>query len=222
MEFNIFRWEITLWFCLSSTTTWVFIIPWRTSVSSFEQLTRTWSYPSCTCEQSLAQEDHLGSGQSAMSKSTAKPKSTAINHHHLTNINSLLRVKKKKNSKRDTKAQTLDMVRAGLHCSFRISRQMLPLLLMFGWYTLVLKDTCKSIRVTHIIRSLTNVMTMNLKDDLSYWEQKKKTNLWWLERIIRRKVNGNQKDSSSIGTVRRSHDSCLPMEHVLSHRTLHQ
>ena len=150
MEFNIFRWEITLWFCLSSTTTWVFIIPWRTSVSSFEQLTRTWSYPSCTCEQSLAQEDHLGSGQSAMSKSTAKPKSTAINHHHLTNINSLLRVKKKKNSKRDTKAQTLDMVRAGLHCSFRISRQMLPLLLMFGWYTLVLKDTCKSIRVTHI------------------------------------------------------------------------
>jgi alpha-acetolactate decarboxylase len=28
--------------------------------------------------------------------------------------------------------QTLEMVRAGLHCSFNISRQMLPLLLMFG------------------------------------------------------------------------------------------
>lgn len=37
---------------------------------------------------------------------------------------------------------TLDMVRAGLHCSFKISRQMLPLLLIFGWKTFVLKATC--------------------------------------------------------------------------------
>ncbi|MFS7923770.1 hypothetical protein Hanom_Chr03g00264661 [Helianthus anomalus] len=40
-----------------------------------------------------------------------------------------------------SEAQTLEIVRAGLHCSFRISRQMLPLLLMFGWKTFVLKAT---------------------------------------------------------------------------------
>ena len=28
---------------------------------------------------------------------------------------------------------TLEMVNAGLHCSRRMSRQMLPLLLMLGW-----------------------------------------------------------------------------------------
>lgn len=37
--------------------------------------------------------------------------------------------------------QTFDMVRAGLHCSLRISRQMLPLLLMLGWKTFVLNAT---------------------------------------------------------------------------------
>ena len=40
------------------------------------------------------------------------------------------------------KIETLDMVRAGLHCSFKMSRQMLPLLLIFGWKTLVLNATC--------------------------------------------------------------------------------
>lgn len=39
-------------------------------------------------------------------------------------------------------SHTLEMVRAGLHCSLRISKQMLPLLLMFGWKTFVLKETC--------------------------------------------------------------------------------
>jgi len=44
------------------------------------------------------------------------------------------------------KITTLDMVRAGLHCSFKISRQMLPLLLIFGWKTFVLNATCKNIQ----------------------------------------------------------------------------
>lgn len=35
------------------------------------------------------------------------------------------------------------MVRAGLHCSFKMSRQMLPLLLIFGWNTFVLNATYK-------------------------------------------------------------------------------
>lgn len=39
------------------------------------------------------------------------------------------------------KSQTLEIVSAGLHCSLRISRQMLPLLLIFGWKTLVLNAT---------------------------------------------------------------------------------
>jgi hypothetical protein len=38
---------------------------------------------------------------------------------------------------------TFEIVNAGLHCSFRISRQILPLLLTFGWNTFVLKATCK-------------------------------------------------------------------------------
>jgi len=38
---------------------------------------------------------------------------------------------------------TLDMVSAGLHCSLSMSKQIFPLLFMFGWNTLVLKATCK-------------------------------------------------------------------------------
>jgi len=32
-----------------------------------------------------------------------------------------------------------DTVRAGDHCDLRISRQILPLLFMFGWYIFVVK-----------------------------------------------------------------------------------
>ena len=42
-----------------------------------------------------------------------------------------------------SKITTLDMVSAGLHCSLSMSKQMFPLLLMFGWKTLVRKATCK-------------------------------------------------------------------------------
>ena len=38
---------------------------------------------------------------------------------------------------------TLEMVSAGLHWSLRISRQMEPLLLMLGWYSLVVKLICE-------------------------------------------------------------------------------
>jgi hypothetical protein len=38
-------------------------------------------------------------------------------------------------------SSTLEMVSAGLHCSLRMSRQMLPWLFTFGWYTFVLKFT---------------------------------------------------------------------------------
>ena len=44
-------------------------------------------------------------------------------------------------SSEQMESSTLEMVSAGLHCSFRISRQMLPLLLILGWKTLVLNAT---------------------------------------------------------------------------------
>jgi len=45
-------------------------------------------------------------------------------------------------SREQMDSNTLDIVSAGLHWSLRMSRQMLPLLLMFGWNTLVRNATC--------------------------------------------------------------------------------
>jgi hypothetical protein len=45
-------------------------------------------------------------------------------------------------SREQTESSTLETVSAGLHCSLRMSRQMLPLLLMLGWNTFVLNATC--------------------------------------------------------------------------------
>lgn len=39
------------------------------------------------------------------------------------------------------------------------------------------------------------------------------------ERIIRRKMNGNKKHSTRIGTITWTNNGCLPMKHVLCHRT---
>jgi hypothetical protein len=41
-----------------------------------------------------------------------------------------------------THTGTQELHPRGLHCSLRISRQMLPLLLIFGWKTFVLNATC--------------------------------------------------------------------------------
>jgi len=38
--------------------------------------------------------------------------------------------------------ETLEMVNTWLHCSFKMLRQILALLFMFGWKTLVLNATC--------------------------------------------------------------------------------
>lgn len=45
------------------------------------------------------------------------------------------------------------------------------------------------------------------------------SNLWGLEWIIRWEVNGNQKHTTRIRTILGPHDRCLPVEHVLCHRT---
>jgi hypothetical protein len=44
-------------------------------------------------------------------------------------------------SSEQMESSTLEMVKAGDHCSFRMSRQMLPCEFTFGWYTFVLKFT---------------------------------------------------------------------------------
>lgn len=61
-----------------------------------------------------------------------------------------------------SKVPTLEMVKAGLHCSFKISRQMLPLLLMFGWKTFVLKATYK--------RDVDKAWLMPKKKIMNSWE----------------------------------------------------
>ena len=43
------------------------------------------------------------------------------------------------------RVRTFDTVKAGLHCSFRMSKHMLPLELMLGWYTFVAKLTCHQV-----------------------------------------------------------------------------
>lgn len=40
-----------------------------------------------------------------------------------------------------------------------------------------------------------------------------------LKRVIRRKMNRNQKHASCIRAIGRPHNCCLPMEHVLGYRT---
>ena len=120
------------------------------------------------------------------------------------------------------------MVRAGLHCSLRISRQMLPLLLMLGWKTLVLNATWRgkkrnkiALQKTHTIKqskaSLCNHIQTRLK--IGNCTIDCKTNyLRGLERIIRRKMDSNQKYPSCIWTISRSHYCCLPVKHIFSYR----
>lgn len=57
--------------------------------------------------------------------------------------------KHKKEGKR-----TLEIVKAGLHCSFRMSRQMLPLLLILGWNTFVLNATYENQTKIYVERCL--------------------------------------------------------------------
>lgn len=48
----------------------------------------------------------------------------------------------------------LEMVSAGLHWDRKISRQILPLLFMLGWYIFVVNDTCKIKSINHSINTI--------------------------------------------------------------------
>ena len=45
--------------------------------------------------------------------------------------------------------------------------------------------------------------------------------LWGFERIIRREMNRDQKHTTRIWTIWRTHYSCLPVEHVFTNRACH-
>lgn len=119
--------------------------------------------------------------------------------------------------RKESQNKTLEMVSAGLHCSFRISRQILPLLLMFGWKTLVLNATWYN-KIKHHQHTINNTNTTRI----SHKQNPNNIHIHYLrrlERIIGRKMNGNQKNTSSIRTISRTHNRCLPMEHVFGNRT---
>lgn len=59
---------------------------------------------------------------------------------------------------------TFEIVRAGLHCSLRISRQMLPLLFILGWKTFVLKATCKNIQIQYGVDLVCQESTLAKRD----------------------------------------------------------
>ncbi len=59
-------------------------------------------------------------------------------------------------------ALPFDIVNAGLHCDLSISKHILPLLLILGWYILVVKATYRSTG-GNSIRQLTMVIIQYLR-----------------------------------------------------------
>lgn len=89
-------------------------------------------------------------------------------------------------------SNTLEMVNAGDHWERRISRQMAPFELMFGW----------KIFVVNLIVTSTMVRrerTRNFSRDFR-----------WFEWIVSRKVNRKKEDASLEWTIAWTHDRCLP------------
>jgi len=138
-------------------------------------------------------------------------------------------------------SRTLLMVRAGLHCSFKMSRQMLPWEFTFGWYTLVWKLTCRRASQsnmgvsqpntgprthTHTHTCANTEKTARTQFSLSLFVRfylrgswARKTHLGWLERVVRWEVDGYEEHSSLVWAVLGSHDGGLPVEQVLPGRS---
>lgn len=116
------------------------------------------------------------------------------------------RVREWKSSKLDTKHQqvkyktklTLEMVRAGLHCSFSISRQMLPLLFIFGWNTLVRNETWNH-HITQIC--LQGLIQKRKKVDTCWLEIKKFENSLFLFGTPSKKFYWLQKEGTNCKII---------------------
>lgn len=134
----------------------------------------------------------------------------------------------------ETESKTLPTVRAGLHCSFRISRQMPPLLLMLQWYMRVRNITFRSTSGTKYV-NFRDIWRMCIhgkfeEQGLTDWHWTEQIHvaelvkggtrafldgecqfyghLWRLEWVVRRERNVKEEDTSSIGRVCISMSSC--------------
>jgi hypothetical protein len=67
---------------------------------------------------------------------------------------------------------------------------------------------------------LQNIQTnTSIRVDVAVVDASSEMNLWRLERIVRRKVDIEEENATSIGRVVGSHDRCLPVEHVITNWT---
>ena len=111
-------------------------------------------------------------------------------------------------------------MRAGDHCERRISKHMLPLLFILGWYIFVVNATwnrmslpspCTIILLIHVEWKLHHLyMYLHFTDSNNKitinWKKKECqrtiiTYFWWLKWIVCRKVNRQEKHSILVGTV---------------------
>jgi hypothetical protein len=116
-------------------------------------------------------------------------------------------------SREQTESSTLETVSAGLHCSLRMSRQMLPLLLMLGWNTFVLNATCLFVCLDPLFE-----LSSHGRASHEMRQAGRHTHLGRLERVVRREVDGDQEHAPRVGAVAGPHDRRLPVEHVVGHR----
>lgn len=64
---------------------------------------------------------------------------------------------------------------------------------------------------------LQNIQTdTSIRVDVAVIDASSEMNLWRLEWIVRRKVDIEEENATCIGRVIGSHDSCLPVEHVIT------
>lgn len=110
----------------------------------------------------------------------------------------------------------LDTVRAGDHCDLRMSRHMLPLLLMLGWYILVVKATCweksasSDIWQDHPYQHKSQNLTKTMNHELTpppppfcFFSMVfgGPTHLWWFKGIVCGEVNCKEEHSALVRTV---------------------
>ncbi len=135
--------------------------------------------------------------------------------------------------------RTLEMVSAGDHWDRNMSKQMLPLLFMFGWYMRVVNailntknkkkktslfqavvKTCKLIILYKLLLRINHQMVNFIEfkshfSELKLWITFKSRNIYlrWFERVVGRKMNCQKENAALVGTVRWSHNGRLPLKH---------
>lgn len=96
-------------------------------------------------------------------------------------------------SNEQIESNTFEMVNAGDHCDRKMSKQIAPFELIFGWKIFVVN---------------LNEFEWRVKRELS--EKSPLRDLWRFERIIGREMNGEKEDAALKWTITRTHYRCLP------------